>query len=417
MNINKNCHYSPLCRRPTAQRVGSRLAGLMGMLIVTSSLANQPPECFPAMSCSPVSGISFSNQTKSIQANLRGYTAFDMFKIQGDTPELNSGSNLRWARMYLSGDILNDWGYSVGYDFKASNTNRLTDAYIAYNGWSNMSLVAGQITPNVSMTGWIEDIDEFFLETPLSTSLFTPDYSRGIIYSINNSQLALYTSIYYPGIEQDFSGRKPLGASARLIYSPIHTQTHAFSFSAAAIYGQTDSTNTTSYSTPPELVTRDNSTTLDTGLIPNVTNIATGIAEACYIHGPWNVYGEYVHNLLWRNMDQQNLQFNGGYVALSYFLTGESMNYNFPAGIIIKPDDINNQRLGAWQIATRISYANLNDKEVSGGRETNITLGLNWYINQYVALRANYIRAMINLANDAHTNANIYALRAQIRLG
>lgn len=392
----------------------AKLISLLYIFYITPSLANESGGHF-STTYSP-NGLLISNQAQSFQANLHGYTVFDMFKIQSGIPELNSGNNLRWARLYLSGKVLTDFNYSIGYDFQPNNANRLTDAYIAYSGWQNMSLLAGQFTPNVSISSWTDDSDRSFFEIPLPTFLFTPDYGRGLAYDINNSQLALHTSIWRPGVEQNFSGRTPLGAATRFIYSPIHTQTQALSLGTTVWYNQTDGTNTTSYDAPPELATRSGNITLSSGLIPNVKNMTSGILEASYVHGPWSIQSEYTYNLVWRNKNSENLRFNGYYAAFGYFFTGESMNYSFPGGGFVDLDHINNKRLGAWRIAARVSYANLNDKDISGGKETNVILGLNWYINQYASLKTSYIRAMIDLPNTGEqVNANIYALRAQVQ--
>lgn len=392
----------------------TKLIGLLFMFCFTSSLASQSRGHFSA-TYSP-DGLLISNQTQSLQANLYGYTAFDMFKTQGGIPGLSSGTNLRWARLYLNGKLLTDWNYSFGYDFQPNNTDRLTDAYIAYNGWKNMSLTCGQFTPNISVSSWTDDTNRDFLETPLSTYLFTPDYSRGLAYDINNSQLALHASIYRPGVEQNFSGITPLSMTARFVYSPVHTQTHVISLGAAFLYSKIDGTDTISYSAPPELATRNNNMTLNTRLISNAKTVTSGVLEASYVRGSWSAQAEYVYNLVWRNMNSQNLRFNGCYAALGYFFTGESMNYSFPGGGFVGLDHMNNKRLGAWQIVARISYANLNDKDIIGGKETNAALGLNWYINQYLALKTSYIRATTSLPKtSADANANIYALRAQVR--
>jgi len=393
----------------------AKLISLIYIFCSAPGLANESGGRFSIV-YSP-NGLLISNQTQSFQAGLHGYTAFDMFKIQGPISELSSGNNLRWARLYLSGKILTDLKYSFGYDFQPKNANRLTDAYIAYKGWRNMSLLAGQFTPNVSISSWTDDTDREFFEIPLSTFLFTPDYGRGLAYDINNSQLALHTSIWLPGVEQDFSGKTPLAAAARFIYSPIHKQTRALSLGAAVWCSQTDGTSSASYVAPPELVTRNKNIILNSGLIPNVKNMTSGIMEASYVHGPWSVQSEYTYSLLWRNdKNSENLRFNGCYAAFGYFFTGESMNYSFPSGGFDDLDCINNRRLGAWQIIARVSYANLNDKDISGGKETNATLGLNWHINQYLVFKTSYIRVATSLPNTgAHTNANIYALRAQVR--
>ena len=107
----------------------------------------------------------------------------------------------------------------------------------------------------------------------------------------------------------------------------------------------------------------------------------------------------------------------GCYAALSYFFTGESMHYNFPRGEFANISHIDNKKFGAWQILARVSYLNLNDKDIYAGKETNATIGLNWYVNKFVTLKADYIRIMATLPqeNNPHENNNVFAMRIQAR--
>ncbi len=49
--------------------------------------------------------------------------------------------------------------------------------------------------------------------------------------------------------------------------------------------------------------------------------------------------------------------------------------------------------MGAWEVASRWSYVDLNDGLVQGGRVQNLTQGVNWYLNPYCKWVFNYIHS------------------------
>ena len=51
---------------------------------------------------------------------------------------------------------------------------------------------------------------------------------------------------------------------------------------------------------------------------------------------------------------------------------------------------------------------------VDGGRLADVTLGVNWYLNRYTRLTFNYIHAFLQRGVPSGTNADVYALRAQV---
>jgi phosphate-selective porin OprO/OprP len=94
--------------------------------------------------------------------------------------------------------------------------------------------------------------------------------------------------------------------------------------------------------------------------------------------------------------------FNGGYIQLAYTLTGENRAYDKRGGTLAreyfgKPGPYENAWIvrdadghlcwgrGAWEIAARYSYVNLNSgsglNRIQGGAMDGVTLGLNWYVN------------------------------------
>ncbi len=101
-----------------------------------------------------------------------------------------------------------------------------------------------------------------------------------------------------------------------------------------------------------------------------------------------------------------NLDFNGGYVTVSYFLTGEHRAYDHTFGreymfYIERPftnawfksdeDGSWTAGLGAWEIAARYSLTNLNDGPIDGGVLQGLTIGLNWYLNNNFKIQFEYI--------------------------
>ena len=82
--------------------------------------------------------------------------------------------------------------------------------------------------------------------------------------------------------------------------------------------------------------------------------------------------------------------YHGGYVEALCFLTGEHQEYDKRAGVFGRVAPLHDyhwkkgdayRACGAWQIGTRFSYVDLNDKGIQGGQIYDCTVGLNWYLN------------------------------------
>jgi phosphate-selective porin OprO/OprP len=109
--------------------------------------------------------------------------------------------------------------------------------------------------------------------------------------------------------------------------------------------------------------------------------------------------------------------FWGGYVQTSYFLTGENRGYDRRFGYFDRPKILNPFRwycgdniiqCGAWEMAYRFSYTDLNDNGISGGLLYEHTVGLNWYLQDNLKLQFNYLnirRDVIEPANSGTVHA------------
>jgi phosphate-selective porin OprO/OprP len=163
---------------------------------------------------------------------------------------------------------------------------------------------------------------------------------------------------------------------------------------------------------------------VDTGQIAASRQWLMGM-ELLYILGPFSVQAEYGFNWIDHAIgiapvgftlnpmltSPQNYFFSGGYVQLAYTLTGENRAYDRAIGTLardyfrggpftnawlVRDENGNlNWGIGAWEVAARYSYINLNDgsglNRIQGGVMNGWTLGLNWYLNSNVKFQFDWV--------------------------
>lgn len=152
--------------------------------------------------------------------------------------------------------------------------------------------------------------------------------------------------------------------------------------------------------------------------------------ESAWVYGPFSVQSELIGAHISRRQNDSPL-FHAGYIYGSWFLTGESRSYSptsvlgrFREGIFqrITPRTAVFDRTqgsgwtggGAWEVAVRWSYIDLNAAGVQGGHLEEMTYGVNWFFNRYTKMQFNYVRP--NLEQDpslARTAADFFSVRMQ----
>lgn len=146
--------------------------------------------------------------------------------------------------------------------------------------------------------------------------------------------------------------------------------------------------------------------------------------EFAAVQGPWTMQAEWLFSNTTdaRRIDANgnpvgpavsNLHYQGGYVQLLYFLTGESDNYSLERMAFdrVKPlenffwvageDGCNYFARGAWQVGARYNYLDLNDQGINGGELHNVTAGLNWFFNPNTKWQFNYVATYRDVSQTA----------------
>jgi phosphate-selective porin OprO/OprP len=160
---------------------------------------------------------------------------------------------------------------------------------------------------------------------------------------------------------------------------------------------------------------------VNTGPIPIhfFSNVGT---EFLYVNGPVSIQSEAQLSTLAQRNGGPQLNFWGMYAFASVLLTGESRPYDRKFAVLdrIVPrspfltDYGCGTGTGAWELALRWSYIDLNDANINGGRLSDVTAGLNWYLNGYTKVQFNYIRAYQSGFPLPNAATDIYGLRAQV---
>jgi phosphate-selective porin OprO/OprP len=143
------------------------------------------------------------------------------------------------------------------------------------------------------------------------------------------------------------------------------------------------------------------------------------IPEFALVAGPLSVQSEYyagwVQDAALAITDdlpgapQGTVFMQSAYAEAHLFLTGEHREYNRQTGVFDRVSPLRPVAWtrcgftgwGAWQVAARYSYLDLNSKGVNGGRVHDMTLGLNWFLNPNMKLQWNYFLAHRNVADPA----------------
>ncbi len=141
---------------------------------------------------------------------------------------------------------------------------------------------------------------------------------------------------------------------------------------------------------------------VDTGTLPGSSEFLIA-PELAAVYGPWTFQaewtGQWATDAVAANGQPQGTVFaHGGYAQLLYFLTGEHQDYEKKEGVFSRVVPHNSLRFGsggcgAWQVDVRVSYLDLVNKAIDGGRIVDMTVGLNWFLNPNMKIQGNYLLA------------------------
>lgn len=361
-------------------------------------------------------GFHIVSPHKNFDLKIGGRLLFDAGDIDADDelqrafPDLDGpAANLRQLRVYVLGTIYDAVDFKLDIDF--ANVCEIKDNWFRITKTALLRpFIFGNQKNPFSLEFMASLTNTTFMERALPTEAFLPGRNIGITYN----KATLYERMTWAvggflntGSSSDLGDARDriseangFNLTARVTGLPWYADQGARLLHLGLSYGHqfrdgSDSRVDVRYRTRPESYLTDDRL-VDTGdLSADGQDVIN--PELAVVSGPLSFQGEYFHAFA---DAEEDLQFWGYYVYGSYFLTGEHRTYDTSRGVFsrVRPKKNFNLREGGWgalELALRYSYIDLNDEAVRGGKQRDLTAGLNWYLSPHIRLMFNCIRAHV----------------------
>jgi len=370
-------------------------------------------------------GLIFENDEGTHTIELTGKIHSDWAWMSGDRnvdshldamgADLDDGVEFRRARVTLSGRIYERYIFKGSYDLAHGDAD-FKDVYVGVDRLCSGSRVRiGYFKEPFSLESVTGEEALRFVERSLTQAL-APSRNTGFGWNGDewDGRISWGVGTFYnTDAFGDGGGDGDLSATARVTCLPWDDGDDSLVHVGASCSrrGEDD----LALSTKPEI-----------HLAPDfVETAATAIdhaslygSEAAFVAGPFSVQGEYIRMDL--DAPRGNNPTLWGYnVGVGCFVTGEHREYDTKYGrfgrVTPRSDFLSTESgasagpgLGAWEIAARCSRIDLDDRGiVSGGKISDYTMGVNWYLTPSIRVLGNYVHSHI----DGIGSSRIFLMR------
>ncbi|HEV2972750.1 MAG TPA: porin [Pirellulales bacterium] len=362
-------------------------------------------------------------------------------KLVGTEPNL---TGFRFLRLMFYGDLYENINYRLEVDMAQAQSSTNPALLAAFQDvWVNFRelpvlghVKVGYFKEPYGLEQQTGEEYLLFMERSLPNA-FVPARHMGVMAynDLNDKQtLSWFTGAFREGSGDktflEYSNEGDWGTTTRLIWLPYYDAASGGRYLAhiGGAYEFTGTNNNNADSKAFTLVPEINAQTpFSVATIPS-NDFQLYSVEAAIMNGPLLIESEYMGALLTPLKRGQDIYLDGGYVEALYLLTGENHNYNLPGkffqGVtpyepffrVRNPDGEVITGWGAWEIGARLSFIDLNNDGVGGGRAVNYTFGLHWYLTNNCSVMYNFIHSnfeKVLAKKDIDSTCDINGIRVE----
>jgi phosphate-selective porin OprO/OprP len=340
---------------------------------------------------------------------------------------------MRRAELVFKGKGPGMWNWVVGYDARA---DKFLDTNVSYKFSGFTTVRVGQFKQPNSLEELGSTKNNDFISKAMTTNLQAVARRVGVSASTGADNWSITGSAFTRELTRNLGEGNGFGARgtwAPILDSEGHTFLHlGLSYvdfeardpgSAVGVVPVVHGDGRARFRVRPDA---DLTATrlVDSGQITDGDRISTLGLEGAFVHGPFKAQAEYMKTDASRTA-HDDYGFDSWYVSGVWNLTGETWGYK--DGVVTTPLPTEPGR-GMWQVGARYDHVDLNDGSllspttvagVLGGKESNWTLGVNYYWRSNFKLALNYVKVdsekySTSLRQYVQDNPSIVEFRAQL---
>lgn len=387
--------------RRTAQQVAAtKTAPPADAPIVRMSSNNRPSICSS-------DGRNCISLTGRLHLDFGGYN-YRPNTIATMPQDLVGGVIPRRAQLGVIGTFLDDWEYSVVFEGGGAGgaTSVVLDkGYLAYSGFKPFNISGGILSVPYTLDQVTGNNNITFMEraAPQQVATSIGAATRSAV-GVTASDRRWWAGAFLtgPAYGRTSHDANQAAVTGRAVFLPVLTDDASLLIGGDVQYLFDAPTGASALNLRDRIELRiDGNRILGTGALP-IDSARVLSAELAGTLGSFHFQGEYFDFDIERTLGKgPSLDFSGYYIQGGYILTGEKRSYSASSGSYrtvtpSRPFDWRMGGWGAWEIAARYSMIDLNDKDILGGRQENVTLGLNWYVNNNIRFLFNYINGKVD---------------------
>ncbi len=313
-------------------------------------------------------------------------------------------SELRRARLGIKSQFNDQWKAKLQLTFnEADGSVEIDDAYIRFEKWRWATVLVGQAKEPFGLEALTSSKNLGMIERTMASGAFAPGRNPGLVLAGGLPRLT-WSLGAFRALQREEQG-DTYAATGRITAAPWKSKRGVFHLGAAGSMRDYDGEEyeieeTAEVHTAVEII--------DTKNIAAQGVTLAGL-EAALGLGPVLLQAEYMSAHVEAVEDNEDATYDGYYIQAGWLLTGEQRPYKKGVFGKVKPQ----ADTGALELVARYSVLDARDNG-SGTKAENATLGVNWYLNQHLCLRANYIHT--ELSGDMDTDESTgHAISARVQ--